>query len=74
MPPPVAKFAARPASAKRKVLAGEMQRRVLDQAPQLFLGQYSLPTALRANLSGKIVNGLHVVWNLRRSGHYTNGP
>ena len=69
MPPLVAKFEAEPDPAKRKVLAEEMQRRVLDQAPQLFLGQYSPPTALRANLTGMIVNGLHVFWNLRRSGH-----
>ena len=69
MPPLVAKFEAEPDPAKRKLLAEEMQRRVLDQAPQLFLGQYSPPTALRANLTGMIVNGLHVFWNLRRSGH-----
>jgi hypothetical protein len=45
-----------------------MQLRVLDQAPQMFLGQYSPPTALRSDLKGMIVNGLHVFWNLRRDG------
>jgi peptide/nickel transport system substrate-binding protein len=68
MPPLVAKFEIEPDAAKRKALAEEMQLRVLDQAPQLFLGQYSPPTALRANLSGMIVNGLHVFWNMRRNG------
>jgi peptide/nickel transport system substrate-binding protein len=68
MPPLVAKFEAEADPVKRKALADEMQLRVLDQAPQMFLGQYSPPTALRANLSGMIVNGLHVFWNIRRNG------
>ena len=68
MPPLVAKFEVEPDPAKRRELAEEMQRRVLDQAPQLFLGQYSPPTAYRADLTGMIVNGLHVFWNIRREG------
>jgi peptide/nickel transport system substrate-binding protein len=68
MPPLVAKFEVESDPAKRKALAEEMQLRVLDQAPQMFLGQYSPPTALRANLTGMIVNGLHVFWNIRRTG------
>ena len=68
MPPLVARFEAEPDPVKRKTLAEEMQRRVLDQAPQLFLGQYSPPTALRADLTDMIVNGLHVFWNIRREG------
>ena len=68
MPALVAAFAVESDPAKRKALAEAMQRRVLDQAPQLFLGQYSPPTAYRANLTGMIVNGLHVFWNMRRGG------
>ena len=68
MPALVAKFEAESDSAKRKALAEEMQLRVLDWAPQLFLGQYSPPTALRSNLTGMIVNGLHVFWNMKRKG------
>ncbi len=68
MPPLVAQFEVESDPAQRKALAEEMQRRVLDQAPQLFLGQYSPPTAHRANVTGMIVNGLHVFWNMRREG------
>lgn len=68
MPALVEKFEMEPDPLKRKALAEEMQLRVLDQAPQLFLGQYSPPTALRSDLKGMIVNGLHVFWNLRREG------
>ena len=68
MPALVTRFEAAADPAKRKALAEEMQLRVLDQAPQMFLGQYSPPTALRADLSGMIVNGLHVFWNLKRNG------
>jgi peptide/nickel transport system substrate-binding protein len=68
MPALVAKFEAEADPAKRKALADEMQLRVFDQAPQMFLGQYSPPTGLRANLTGMIDNGLHVFWNMRRVG------
>ena len=68
MPPLVARFEVEADPAKRQALAEDMQRRVLDQAPQLFLGQYAPPTAYRANLTGVIFNGLHVFWNIRRAG------
>jgi ABC-type transport system substrate-binding protein len=72
MPPPVAKFEAEPDPVKREARADKMQLRVLDQAPQLFPGQYSPPTALRANLTGMIVDRLYVFWNLQRNGSWLN--
>jgi peptide/nickel transport system substrate-binding protein len=66
MPPLVAKFEMETDPHKRQDLADEMQARVLAQAPQMFLGQFSPPTAYRSNLHGVIANGLHVFWNVRR--------
>ncbi|HEY0185701.1 MAG TPA: ABC transporter substrate-binding protein [Rhodopila sp.] len=66
MPPLVAKFEVETDPVKRRELADQMQIRVLDQAPQMFLGQFSPPTAFRSNLHGVIANGLHVFWNVRR--------
>jgi peptide/nickel transport system substrate-binding protein len=66
MPPLVTAFETETNPEKRRALATEMQVRVLDQAPQMFLGQFSPPTAYRSNLHGMINNGLHVFWNVRR--------
>jgi peptide/nickel transport system substrate-binding protein len=66
MPPLVAAFEVETDPAKRQALATEMQLRVLDQAPEMFLGQFSPPTAFRSNLHGVIANGVHVFWNVRR--------
>jgi ABC-type transport system substrate-binding protein len=59
-------FEMEPDPAKRQDLADEMQARVLAQAPQMFLGQFSPPTAHRSNLRGVIANGLHVFWSVQR--------
>jgi peptide/nickel transport system substrate-binding protein len=66
MPPLVTAFETETNPEKRRALATEMQVHVLDQAPQMFLGQFSPPTAYRSNLHGMINNGLHVFWNVRR--------
>ena len=66
MPALVAQFEVETGATKRQALADQMQGRVLDQAPQMFLGQFSPPTAFRSNLHGVIANGLHVFWNARR--------
>ncbi len=66
MPPLVAKFEVETDPAKRQALADEMQRRVLGEAPEMLLGQFSPPTAFRSDLHGVIANGLHVFWNVRR--------
>ena len=66
MPALVAKFEVEPDREKRMALAQEMQLRVLDQAPQMFLGQFSPPAAYRSNIKGLINNGLSVFWNARR--------
>ena len=54
--------------ASRQALATEMQLRVLDQAPQMFLGQFAPPTAYRANLNGVLRTGVHTFWNITRDG------
>lgn len=68
MPDLVAKFEVEADPVKRQELAREMQVRVLDQAPQMFLGQFAPPTAYRSNLKGVLQNGMHVFWNIRREG------
>jgi ABC-type transport system substrate-binding protein len=66
MPELVAKFEVEADREKRMALAKEMQLRVLDQAPQMFLGQFSPPAAHRSNIEGMINTGLSVFWNARR--------
>jgi peptide/nickel transport system substrate-binding protein len=66
MPPLVAAFEQESDPANRMALAKEMQLRVLDQAPQMFLGQFSPPSAYRSDLHGVLPTGLHVFWNVRR--------
>jgi len=66
MPALVAKFEVEPDKEKRMALAKEMQLRVLDQAPQMFLGQFSPPSAYRSDIQGLINTGLSVFWNARR--------
>jgi peptide/nickel transport system substrate-binding protein len=66
MPPLVAKFEVETNPAKRQALADEMQRRVMAEAPEMLLGEFSPPTAYRSDLHGVIANGLHVFWNVRR--------
>ena len=68
MPELVAKFEVEPDREKRMALAQKMQLRVLDQAPQMFLGQFSPPAAHRPNIKGLINTGLSVFWNARREG------
>lgn len=69
MPPLVARFEVESDPAQRQALAREMQQRVLDQAPQMFLGQFSPPTAYRANLTGVLPTGVHTFWNVARTGN-----
>ena len=66
MPPLVSAFEVATDPTQRQALATQMQIRVLDQAPEMFLGQFSPPTAFRSNLHGVIANGMHVFWNVRR--------
>jgi peptide/nickel transport system substrate-binding protein len=68
MPELVARFEVEADPDKRKALAREMQIRVLDQAPQMFLGQFAPPTAYRAELDGVLRTGVHTFWNIRRGG------
>ena len=68
MPDLVAKFEVEADPAKRMALATEMQLRVLDQAPQMFLGQFAPPTAYRASLNGVLRTGVHTFWNITRDG------
>jgi len=67
MPALVSRFEVESDPLKRKALADEMQVRVLAEAPEMLLGQFSPPTAYRADLTGVIANGVSVFWNIRRN-------
>jgi peptide/nickel transport system substrate-binding protein len=58
-------FAA-PDLAAQKKLAEQMQLQAFQDVPYIPLGQYSMPTAYQANLTG-ILNGNPVFWNVRRT-------
>ena len=66
MPALVERFSQEIDPLKRKALAEEMQMRVIENAPEVSLGQFSPPGALRANVRGMIANGMSVFWNVRK--------
>jgi peptide/nickel transport system substrate-binding protein len=53
-------------SAKRKVIAGELQARALETGSVGLAGQYSNPPAFRSDLKDMITIGLPVFWNVHR--------
>ena len=55
---------ARPCGAEK--IAEEMQLQAFQDVPYIPLGQYFVPTAYQANLTG-ILPGNPVFWNIRRS-------
>jgi peptide/nickel transport system substrate-binding protein len=52
--------------AAQQKIATEMQRQAFEDVPYIPLGQYYVPTAYQANLSG-VLNGNPVFWNVRRT-------
>ena len=50
----------------QKVLAEQLQLQAFEDVPYIPLGQYFIPTAYQANLTG-MLQGSPVFWNIRRS-------
>jgi peptide/nickel transport system substrate-binding protein len=57
---------AAPDLAAQQRITAEMQRQAFEDVPYIPLGQYFVPTAYQANLSG-VLTGNPVFWNVRRS-------
>jgi peptide/nickel transport system substrate-binding protein len=55
-----------PDLAAQKALAEKLQLQAFEDVPYIPLGQYFIPTAYQANLSG-MLQGSPVFWNIRRS-------
>ncbi len=55
-----------PDLAAQKTLAEKLQLQAFEDVPYIPLGQYFIPTAYQANLSG-MLQGSPVFWNIRRS-------
>jgi peptide/nickel transport system substrate-binding protein len=55
-----------PDLAAQKALADKLQLQAFEDVPYIPLGQYFIPTAYQANLSG-MLQGSPVFWNIRRS-------
>ncbi len=53
--------------AERKRLAAEIQREVLTQAMYVPLGNYTLPSAWRKNVTGLLKGPVPVFWNVQKS-------
>jgi peptide/nickel transport system substrate-binding protein len=67
MTPLIEQFGREPDAEKRKALAAEMQRHVHESALMMFTGQFSVPTAHRADVTDVLPVGLPVFWNMRRA-------
>jgi peptide/nickel transport system substrate-binding protein len=52
--------------AKQKALAGEIQKRAYAEGAYVPLGQFDLPTAYNARLSGVIVSPVAIFWNIEK--------
>ena len=66
--PLLEQFAAENDPARRQAIADEMQRRVHENVNAVFVGQFAIPAAHRANLRGVINVGFPVFWNIERAG------
>ena len=55
-----------PDGAAQRALAEKLQLQALQDVPYIPLGQFFIPTAYQANLTG-MLQGSPVFWNIRRS-------
>jgi peptide/nickel transport system substrate-binding protein len=55
-----------PDLAAQKVLADQLQLQAFQDVPYIPLGQYFIPTAYQADLTG-MLQGSPVFWNIRRA-------
>jgi peptide/nickel transport system substrate-binding protein len=51
----------------QRAIAARMEQEAFEAVPYVPLGQYTIPTALRRNLSGLAQSGAPFVWNLRKT-------
>jgi peptide/nickel transport system substrate-binding protein len=62
-------FARAPDTASRQKIAAELQARAIEVGTHIQLGQYTLPTATRADrLSGVVVSPIPVFWGIEKKG------
>ncbi len=62
-------FARAPDMESRKLIAAELQARAVQYGTHIHLGQYTLPTATRADrLSGMVTSPIPVFWNIEKKG------
>jgi peptide/nickel transport system substrate-binding protein len=57
-------FAAEPDAAKQKAIAEAVQKRAIEITTHIPLGEYTVPTAFRANVSGFVQSPVPVFWNV----------
>ena len=56
-------------TASRQKIAAELQARAIEVGTHIQLGQYTLPTATRADrLSGVVVSPIPVFWGIEKKG------
>ncbi len=60
-------YARAPDLASRQKIASELQARAVQHGTHIHLGQYTLPTATRADrLGGGVTGPIPVFWNIER--------
>ncbi len=60
-------YARAPDLASRQTIATALQARAVQYGTHIHLGQYTLPTATRADrLSGVVVSPIPVFWNIEK--------
>ncbi len=52
--------------AKQKAIAEAVQRRVTEYPTHIHLGQFNVPTAVRANVEGILIAPVPVLWNVTK--------
>jgi peptide/nickel transport system substrate-binding protein len=53
--------------AKQKVIAEQVQLRIIDYPTHAVLGQFTTPTAVRTNVNGLLLNvPAQVLWNVEK--------
>jgi peptide/nickel transport system substrate-binding protein len=57
-------FAKEPDPAKQKALAEQIQQRVIETTPEIPLGEYLVPIAVRKNVTGMLTAPVPVMWNI----------
>jgi len=62
----IAAWGREPDRAKRKAMIAPMQERAYESVPYVTLGQFTQPVAFRKNITGVLVAGMPVYWNIEK--------